>query len=128
MAATVYNTAWSAWVPVLAVAITVVGAALTLAWSLGGNFERIGAAIERNREVVEDNGVAIGRNGKAIERNAVAIGRNAVAIERNAEAIDRNAEAIAQVQESVAANAAAIAKLTGEFAEHTRRHDRIAGG
>ena len=64
MAATVYNTAWSAWVPVLAVAITVVGAALTLAWSLGGNFERIGAAIDRNRDAVERNAAAIDRNAR----------------------------------------------------------------
>ena len=99
MATTVYNTAWIAWAPVLAVVITIVGGGLTLAWSLGGNFERLGAAIERNAE----------------------------AIDRNAEAIDRNATAMAQVQESVAANAAAIAKLTGEFAEHTRRYDRLAG-
>ena len=32
MAATVYNTAWSAWVPVLAVVVTIVGAVWTLAW------------------------------------------------------------------------------------------------
>lgn len=140
LAATDSKSAWNAWALVLVLAITLGGGAWILAWTLSTNFVRLGAAIERNHDAVERNGVAIARNGKAIERNALAIGRNAQAIERNAQAIERNATAIAQVQESVAANgmaievnrsaiganAAAIAKVAGQFAEHTRQHDRVA--
>ncbi len=41
---------------------------------------------------------------------------NAQAIERNAQAIERNARGIAVLQE-------AMANLTGQYAEHVRRHD-----
>ncbi len=55
-----------------------------------------------------------------IDRNVKAIDRNAEAIDRNAEAIDRNAVAIGELKESVAS-------LTGQYAEHTRKHEELAG-
>ena len=109
MAAIGSNVAWSAWAPVLAVMITVAGAVWTLAWSLSGNFERPGAAMDRNHD--------------AVERNARA---QAAAIARVQKAVDANRVAIEVNRTAIAENAAAIAKLTGEFAEHTRQHDRVA--
>lgn len=48
------------------------------------------------------------------------LARNAALIERNAEGIARNAAGIGEVKESVA-------KLTGQYEEHTREHQRLAG-
>ena len=83
------------WGPAIAIMITLVGAAWSLAWSLSSDISRL--------------------EGK-VEQNAVAIERNAQAIERNAQAIERNAQAIAKLQES-------MANLTGQYVEHVRYHN-----
>lgn len=87
------------WGPAIAIMITFVGAAWSLAWSLSSDISRL--------------------EGK-VEQNAVAIERNAQAIERNAQAIERNArthgEAIAKLQEG-------MANLTGQYVEHVRHHN-----
>ena len=84
-------------------------------------------AIDRNAEAMERVFEAIDRNAKAIDRNVrtldrifEAIDRNAEAIDRNAKTIDRNAEAIGELKESVAS-------LTGQYTEHTREHQDLAG-
>ena len=83
------------WAPHIAIMVTIVGAAWGVAWSVSGSLARL--------------------EGK-VESNAQAIERNAQAIERNAQAIERNARGIAVLQE-------AMANLTGQYAEHVRRHD-----
>ena len=84
-------------------------------------------AIDRNAEAMERVFEAIDRNAKAIDRNVrtldrifEAIDRNAAAIDRNAETVDRNAVAIGELKESVAS-------LTGQYTEHTRKHEELAG-
>ena len=62
------------WGPAIAIMITLVGAAWSLAWSLSSDISRLEGKVEQN----------------------------AVAIERNAQAIERNAQAIAKLQESMA--------------------------
>lgn len=89
---------WGAWPPALAVVFTIVGAAWGLAWSLGGDFARLEAAIERVQAAVESNREAIDRNREAIEANRAAIGENS----------------------------ATMASIAGQLAEHLRRHDREA--
>lgn len=89
---------WGAWPPALAVVFTIVGAAWGLAWSLGGDFARLEAAIERVQTAVESNREAIDRNREAIEANRAAIGENS----------------------------ATMASIAGQLAEHLRRHDREA--
>ena len=102
-------TTWSAWAQVMTVVVAIVGAAWGLAWSLSGNFERLGAAVAGN--------------AAAIERNAAAIERNASAIERNAAAIERVQASVDAGRAATAENATAIARLAGQYAEHVRRHD-----
>ena len=63
--------AWSGWAQMMTVVVAVVGAAWGLAWSLGGNFERLGAAVERNAKAIESNAKAIESNAAAIERAPV---------------------------------------------------------
>ena len=89
--------------------------------------DRNAEAIDRNAEAMERVFEAIDRNAKAIDRNVrtldrvfEAIDRNAEAIDRNAETIDRNAVAIGELKESVAS-------LTGQYTEHTRKHEELAG-
>lgn len=89
---------WGAWPPALAVVFTIVGAAWGLAWSLGGDFARLEAAIERVQAAVESNREAIDRNREAIEANRAAIGENS----------------------------ATMASIAGQLAEHLRRHDSEA--
>lgn len=96
---------WGAWPPALAVVFTIVGAAWGLAWSLGGNFARLEAAIERVQAAVESNREAI---------------------DRNREAIDRNREAIEANRAAIGENSATMASIAGQLAEHLRRHDREA--
>lgn len=73
-------------------------------------------AIAGSAWVVAD---AIGDLKAGLARNAALIERNAEGIARNAEGIARNAEGIGEVKESVA-------KLTGQYEEHTREHQRLA--
>ena len=89
--------------------------------------ERVFEAIDRNAKAIDRNAKAIDRNAKAIDRNMrtldrvfEAIDRNAEAIDRNVETIDRNAVAIGELKESVAS-------LTGQYTEHTRKHEELAG-
>ena len=89
--------------------------------------ERVFEAIDRNAKAIDRNAKAIDRNASAIDRNMrtldrvfEAIDRNAKAIDRNVETIDRNAVAIGELKESVAS-------LTGQYAEHTRKHEELAG-
>ena len=89
--------------------------------------ERVFEAIDRNAKAIDRNAKAIDRNAKAIDRNMrtldrvfEAIDRNAEAIDRNVETIDRNAVAIGELKESVAS-------LTGQYTEHTRKHEGLAG-
>ena len=98
-------------------------------------------AIDRNAEAIDRNAEAIDRNAEAMERVFEAIDRNAKAIDRNMrtldrvfEAIDRNAEAIDRNVETIDRNAVAIgelkesvASLTGQYTEHTRKHEELAG-
>ena len=44
-------------------------------------------------------------------------------VEHNATAIEKNAAAIAKLQDAVAENGKAIERLSGQFAEHIRRHE-----
>ena len=91
---------WGAWAPVATVVLTVLVAAGGLAWSLGGNFARLEAAIERVQ----------------------------VSVDRNREAIDRNREAIEANRAAISENSATMAGIAGQLAEHLRHHDREAEG
>lgn len=82
--------------------------------------ERVFEAIDRNAKAIDRNVRTLDRIFEAIDRNAEAIDRNAKAIDRNVETIDRNAVAIGELKESVAS-------LTGQYAEHTRKHEELAG-
>ena len=82
--------------------------------------ERVFEAIDRNAKAIDRNVRTLDRIFEAIDRNAAAIDRNAEAIDRNVETIDRNAVAIGELKKSVAS-------LTGQYAEHTRKHEELAG-
>lgn len=90
------------WGPTIAIMITLVGAAWSVAWSVGSDISRLEGKVEQN--------------AVALERNAQALARNAQALERIAQAIERNAQAIAKLQES-------MANLTGQYVEHVRHHN-----
>lgn len=74
------------------------------------------AAIAGSAWVVAD---AIGDLKAEQARTRAEVKHLAVLIQRNAEGIADNAEAIGEVKESVA-------KLTGQYEEHTREHQRLA--
>ena len=90
------------WGPTIAIMITLVGAAWSVAWSVGSDIRRLEGKVEQN--------------GVALERNAQALERNAQALERNAQAIERIAQATAKLQEG-------MANLTGQYVEHVRHHN-----
>lgn len=102
-------TSWSAWAQMMTVVVAVVGAAWGLAWSFGGNFERLGAAVERNAQAIERSAKAIGRNAGS---HTAALGRLQAAVGAN--------------RAIMAENTAATARLAGQYAEHVRRHDGAA--
>ena len=142
---------WFAWVRDSAFVAAIVAGAWVIANALGdleAQLARAGAkdehhavlidrnvkAIDRNIEAIERVFEAIDRNAKAIDRNVRTLDRVFEAIDRNAEAIDRNAKAIDRAFEAIDRNAVAIgelkesvASLTGQYAEHTREHQELAG-